>query len=170
MVELDDVVVLDHLLDQVGAEIGQPAGVALRSRPVDRQRASVQQRGHRPVEQRPPSGPRRERDLLGILGCRGARLQVPEAAGLEAVAGVDHDPEVAGDHLGAAERVVELVDREERADAEVVELLQPGIDLRLVALRDAVDLTASEDPRHLDPLDHRELALVDHAPGLERDR
>src|SRR5438105_12156003 len=94
-------------------------------------------------------------------------MEGPEAAGLVAVAGVDDHARVPGDHLGAAEGVVELVDGEEGAHAHPADLPQPGIDLGPAALGDVVHLAAAEEPRDLDPLDHRQLALVDHAPGLE---
>ena len=68
----------------------------------------------------------------------------PEAAGLVAVAGVHDRSGLARDHLGAAERVVELVDGEERAHVEAADLLQTGVDLLFAALRDVVHLAATE--------------------------
>src|SRR6202020_2637904 len=121
--------------DQIRAETRQPANVALRTRAVDRNRVAAEGRCERPVEQlghRPGVGSGR---LHGILVLGRAGLEIPEAARLEPVAGVDERPLRARESLGAAERVVELVDREEGPDAKALDLLQPGIDLALVALR-----------------------------------
>ena len=168
VVELDEVVVLDHLVDDVGPEACDAADVALRAVAVDGQLTAVEQRGERAVDQRGQRTAGRDVDLGRVLVLRRARRQRPETPGLLAVARVDHDPELTGDHLGAAEGVVELVDGEEGADAEIVDLLEPRVDLRLVALGDVVDLAAAEDARDLDALDDGELALVDHPARLER--
>ena len=48
---------------------------------------------------------------------------------------------------------------------ELVEVVEPGVDLRLVAGRTA-DQPAAERLGDLHPLDHRELAVVDHLARL----
>ena len=83
-------------------------------------------------------------------------------------AGVDDDagrPRVA---RHARERVVELVDELHVADAHVVDLVEPLVELLGGALGLLVVQATVEQLRDLDPLDDRELALVDDAPRLPR--
>ena len=53
-------------------------------------------------------------------------------------------------------------------DPELADLGEPGVDLGGDAVRHAERLAAVEQMGDLDPLDDRELAVVDHLAGLER--
>src|SRR5689334_13721537 len=86
VVELDDEAVLDHLVDDVGAEVGDAARVALRTVAVDGQCAAVQQRSQRAVDELGQWARGGYVDLRRVLVGGRARREVPEAAGLVAVA------------------------------------------------------------------------------------
>jgi len=58
-----------------------------------------------------------------------------------------------------------LLSRSGRAHAEAVHLVEPAVDLRLVARR-LIPAAASEQLGHLDLQDHGHLALVDDATRL----
>src|SRR5215210_1961297 len=68
----------------------------------------------------------------------------------------------------AGEGVVELVDELHVADAHGVDLVEPAVDLVGRALGLVVVDAAVEELGDLDAEHHGELALVDHAPRLER--
>ena len=170
VVRLDDHPLAHHRADQVLAERRQALRVAVRPGRIYRQLTLEQREGQHRVEER--------RHQLGFLVAdRGRRVVVvgvvavvggPELAGRVLVAGVDEHAARTAVELRAAERVVELVDREHRADAGVVELVELAVDLGGIALRRAVELPAVEHLRHLDPEHDGELAVVDHPPGLGR--
>ena len=114
------------------------------------------------------AGPEQRVDQLGVLGGRVGGLVVvvrvvavirgPELARGVLVAGVDEHPGRPRVEFHAAERVVELVDREERPNADRLQLIELVLDLLRSALRDVLELPAIEDLGLLDTEDHRQLA------------
>ena len=108
--------------------------VAVRAWGVDRQRVAAGEPRDRAVEDRRRQIGTGSRQLLGVLILRRTRLDGPEAAGRIPVAGIDDCAGLAGDHLRAAERVVELMHGEEGPHPERVDLLEARVDLRGSAL------------------------------------
>jgi len=97
-----------------------------------------------------------------------AVIGLPELAGVPPVAEVQHE---AVEDAVAAEGVVELVNREHLAHAEVVETLQLRVDVGLAAvgpLEAALEVgqLAVEEVGDLDAQDDRELAVIDDLAGL----
>ncbi len=106
--------------------------------------------------------------LVGLPGRPGARLHVPVSAGLVAVPAVHDRAGASRVARHSDQRVVELVHQLHLADPEPVDLVQLAVDLGPVALGLVVVDLAPEGLGDLDAQDHGQLALVDHAPGLER--
>ena len=131
---------------------------------IDRRRAGRKQRRQAVADQHVA----REGGLLLVALAHRARAHVPVAVRLLLVAAVDDHARLAPVTGHARERVVELVDELHLADAHPVQLVDRLVDHLLRAGGLAVVDVAVEELRHLDPLHDRELALVDHAAGLER--
>ena len=170
VVDLHDRLGVHELVDQVAAQGRQPARVAVRPGRIDRrlaaQHAGQRRAGHGAGK---GAGSGAAAGGLRVVGLGpGAGPRVPELAEGELVPGVDHQAGGAAVHLGAAQRVVELVHGEERADPELAELVQAAVHLGLVTLGRLVRAAAAEQRRGLHAHDHRELAVGHHAPGLER--
>ena len=169
MVGVDDHLLLHHPADQVLAELGEAAGVAVRAGAVERGAPG----GSSALSTLPAScvavGRRRRVGCaLSWLWASGAGpicQKRPVSIRLPALTTTPVVPAVAGH---AAERVVELVDQLHVADAELVDLVELLVDLGLGALRLVVLDAAVEQLGDLDPEHDGELALVDHAARLER--
>src|SRR5699024_4467199 len=97
-----------------------------------------------------------------------ALLDLPELTGVEEVAGVDHHALRAGVEAHPAQRVVELVAEEHRADAHLLDLVQAGVDVGLRTLGEAEGGAAAEGVGDLHPEDDGHLALLDVFPRLLR--
>ena len=125
VVGVDDHLLLHHPAHQVLAERGQAEGVAVRAGPVERQRPGREQRVEHVAGQRVAVRRRRVGRLRLVVVVRvRARAHLPEAPGLDPVAGVDDDAGRAAVAGHAAERVVELVDELHVAHAELVDLVE----------------------------------------------
>ncbi|PRD38300.1 UNVERIFIED_CONTAM: hypothetical protein NCL1_03576 [Trichonephila clavipes] len=188
VVEVDDHAVVHHLADGIAAQRGHAARVALRLvRLVDRQRAAgelAQQRsdGVIAVEQLRHRG----HDGAGavVVVVLRAVVGLPEAAGVEAVAEVEHQPV---EDAVATQGIVEFVHREQLTDADRVQHGQLLVDALLAAARglarhqrnvrqrnagqvgqQTVADLAVEQVRDFHPQHHRQLALGDHLARFGR--
>src|SRR2546421_11948272 len=81
------------------------------------------------------------------------------------VAGVDEHADRTAVEADPGERIVELVQQQRGADAELVHLVELLGDLALAAAR-GLPAAAVEGLRQLDLEHHGQLALVDHAARL----
>jgi hypothetical protein len=157
----------DHQPDQVLAAAGEPAGIAMRPRWVRGYRRNlVAGEGEHSVAD-DVELPRHRVGLRVVVLLPLAGLGVPEAAGRVEVAGVHSRAGGARVEARAAQAVVELVHREQRPDAEVVEAVQLRPDVLARAVR-ARPQPAAEQLRGLHAHDHGDLPVVDHAARLER--
>src|SRR5690349_15627312 len=100
--------------------------------------------------------------------CSSDLLRAPEVPAEHELPAVDDRADRPVVEAGAAERVVELVDRIERADAEPAHLVDPVLHVRDSAVRLVLVLGAAEELGLLDAEDHGVLAVVDDPPRLER--
>jgi hypothetical protein len=166
VIDLDHHLLLDQPPDEMTPEIGEAARVAVRvAGIVDRQRPA--RRVADRLRERIVACRQRRADELasGAVVVRqiGTAVRVPETAGVEEVPDVQE--EVVED-AGAAVRIVELVDGEDGANAEIVELVELSLDRRLVALRDVELQAAIEEMGRFDAEDDRELSFGDDLARL----
>ena len=105
--------------------------------------------------------------VVTVVRVRVARVHLPVASRLELVSVIDDDAgraDVPGD---TGESVIELVDQLHLAHAEVVDLVETGLDVFQVARRGVPRESAIERDRDLDPEHDGQLPLVDHLARLE---
>lgn len=158
VVDLEHHVALHHAAHRVLAEVGESPHIALGVLVVG---GDVDVLG----QFRLGAGRGGRTDGVVVLG-PGALFRPPEGAGRQELPHVDGGAERSLVEADSAQRVVELVAQEHAAYAEVVQLVQPGVDVGPVALGDVQDLLAAEGFGGLDAQDDRELALFDDLPGL----